>query len=119
MAKDTIAAIRGGWNAKVKGKTVIESRVAWYLTKTLNGDWVFDDDHYHIVIAGEPEVQTRIRFIPPEHWGNHEWDTMTAMPAVNAVFEVAAAPAGILSLSDVGLPCAPAGVWLTGETRSV
>ncbi|NVN52749.1 hypothetical protein [Mycolicibacterium hippocampi] len=114
MEKDTIAAIRGGWNAKVNGKTVLESRVAWYLTKKLNGDWVFDDDHYKVVIQGEPEVHTRIRFVPPEHWGNHEWDTMTAMPAVNAVFNVAAAPAGILHLGDVGLPCAPAGVWLDG-----
>ena len=114
MEKDTIAAIRGGWNAKVNGKTVLESRVAWYLTKKLNGDWVFDDDHYKVVIQGEPEVHTRIRFVPPERWGNHEWDTMTAMPAVNAVFNVAAAPAGILHLGAVGLPCAPAGVWLDG-----
>jgi hypothetical protein len=112
IEKDTIAAIRGGWNAKVRGKTVIESRVAWYLTQKLNGDWVFDDDHYNVVIQGEPEVHTRIRFIPPEHWGNHEWDTMTAMPAVNAALNVAAAPAGILGLGDVGLPCAPAGVWI-------
>jgi hypothetical protein len=118
IEKDTIAAIRGGWNAKVKGRTVIESRVAWYLTKKLNGDWVFDDDHYHVVITGEPEVQTRIRFIPPGHWGNHEWDTMTAMPAVNAVFDVAAAPPGILTLKDVGLPCAPAGTWLAARSGS-
>ena len=112
MEKDTIAAIRGGWNAKVKGKTVIESRVAWYLTQKLNGDWVFDDDHYKVMVEGEPGIDTRIRFLPPEHWGNHEWDTMTAMPAVSAALNVAAAPAGILSLNDVGLPCAPAGFWL-------
>ncbi len=111
MKKDTIAAIRAGWNGKVNGKTVVQSNVAWYLTKKLNGDWVFDDDHYHVVVKGEPEIQTRIRFIPPEHWGNHEWDTMTAMPAVSAAFNVAAAPAGILTLKDVGLPCAPAGIW--------
>lgn len=111
MEKDTIAAIRGGWNAKVRGHTVIESRVAWYLTKKLNGDWVFDDDHYNVVITGEPDVHTRIRFIPPEHWGNHEWDTMTAMPAVSAALDVARAPAGILTLGDVGLPRAPAGLW--------
>jgi hypothetical protein len=119
MEKDTIAAIRGGWNAKVKGQTVIQSRVAWYLTRKLNGDWVFDDDHYNVVIKGEPEVQTRIRFIPPEHWGNHEWDTMTAMPGVNAVLNVAGAPAGILTLDDVGLPCAPAGLWLERQNTSV
>jgi hypothetical protein len=36
---------------------------------------------------------------------------MTAMPAVNAIFDVAKAPAGILTLKDAGLPCAPARVW--------
>lgn len=37
---------------------------------------------------------------------------MTAMPAVSAVGDVAAAPPGILTLADVGLPRAPAGLWL-------
>lgn len=111
MEKYTIAAIRAGWNGKVNGKTVVQSKVAWYLTKQLNADWDFLDDHYHVVIKGEPEVDTRIRFIPPDTWGNHEWDTMTAMPAVSAVLDVAAAPAGILGLKDVGLVTAPAGIW--------
>lgn len=111
MEKDTIAAVRAGWNGKVGGETVLRSSVAWYLTDKLNGDWTFDDDHYHVVIEGEPKVDVRVRFIPPESWGNHEWDTMTAMPAVSAAFDVAAAPPGILTLQDVGLTCAPAGVW--------
>jgi hypothetical protein len=115
IPKDTIGAMRAGWNGKVKGKTVLVSNVAWYLTKKLNGDWVFDDDHYKVMVEGEPGIDTRIRFLPPEHWGNHEWDTMTAMPAVSAAVNVAAAPAGILTLKDVGLPCAPAGIWLAEE----
>ena len=57
IEKDTIAAIRAGWNGKVNGKTVVQSNVAWYLTKKLNGDWEFDDDHYHVVIKGEPDVR--------------------------------------------------------------
>jgi hypothetical protein len=69
IKKDTIAAVRAGWNGNVNGKTAVQSNVAWYLTTKLSGDWVFDDDHYHIVITGEPDIQTRIRFIPPEHWG--------------------------------------------------
>ncbi|ETZ52645.1 putative dihydrodipicolinate reductase, domain protein [Mycobacterium avium MAV_120709_2344] len=114
IEKDTIAAMRAGWNGKVNGKTVVQSNVAWYMTTLLNEGWQFDDDHYHVVIKGEPGVDTRIRFLPPESWGNHEWDTMTAMPAVSAAVDVAAAPAGILTLKDVGLPCAPAGLWLDG-----
>jgi len=116
--KDTIAAIRAGWNGTIGGRTVVQSNVAWYLTKELNTDWQFDDNHYHVIIKGEPEVQTRIRFVPPDTWGNHEWDTMTAMPAVNAAFDVVAAPAGISTLKDIGLVCAPAGIWLDHSAES-
>ena len=111
MEKDTNGAVRGGWNGKVNGRTVVQSKVTWYLTKHLNEGWEFHDDHYHLLIKGEPEVNARIRFIPPQSWGNHEWDTMTAMPAVNAIFNVHAARPGILGLMDVGLPSAPAGLW--------
>lgn len=112
MEQGTNAAVRAGWNGKVGGRTVVQSKISWYLTKHLNEGWQFDDDQYHVVIKGEPDLNTRIRFIPPKSWGNHEWDTMTALPAVNAAFNVRAARAGVLSLKDVGLPCAPAGVWL-------
>ena len=115
ISKDTNAALRAGWTGKIGGRTVVKVTVAWYLTKLLNEGWEFDDDQYHLVIKGEPEVNTRIRFTPPEHWGRHEWDTMTAMPAVNAAFNVKAAPAGILTLKDVGLPCAPAGLWASAR----
>jgi hypothetical protein len=106
--------VRGGWNGKINGKTVLQTRVAWYLTKHLNEDWQFDDDQYRVIIKGEPEIDTRMRFIAPKHWGNHEWDTMTAMPAVSAVLNVKAAPAGILTLKDVGLVVPPAGLWQAG-----
>mgnify|MGYP007068951696 FL=1 len=56
-------------------------------------------------------IAARIRFIPPEHWGNHEWDTMTAMPVVNAIHDIHRARPGVLTLKDVGLPVAPAGLW--------
>jgi 2,4-diaminopentanoate dehydrogenase len=111
MEKGTNAAVRAGWNGIANGRTVVQFKLTWYLTKFLNEGWEFGDDQYHIVVKGEPEVQTRIRFIPPKHWGNHEWDTMTALPAVNAVFDVAAARPGVLTLKDVGLPTAPAGAW--------
>jgi hypothetical protein len=111
MEKGTNAAVRGGWNGKIGGQTVVQVKVTWYLTKKLIEGWTFDEDHYHVVVKGEPDVDTRIRFIAPKSWGHNDWDTMTAMPAVNAVFDVAAAPAGILGLKDGGLTVAPAGIW--------
>ncbi|MCB2079144.1 MAG: hypothetical protein KDE55_15790 [Novosphingobium sp.] len=112
MEKGTNAALRGGWNGKVRGKTVVNLTVVWYLTKKLAEGWEIDDDQYHIVIKGDPSINTKMRFTPPEHWSNHDWDTMTAMPAVNALFQINAARPGILGLRDVGLPYAPVGVWL-------
>lgn len=111
MEKDTNAALRGGWKAKVNGRTAVQLKITWYLTRNLNQGWEFDDDHYHIAIKGEPDVDARIRFTPAEHWGHNDWDTMTAMPPVNAVFDIKAARPGILGLKDVGLTCAPAGIW--------
>lgn len=111
MEQGTNAALRGGWNGKVGGKTVINLTVVWYLTRQLAEGWNIDDDQYHLTIVGEPSVDTRIRFTPPAHWKNHDWDTMTALPAVSALFDIKAARPGVLGLRDAGLPHAPAGVW--------
>lgn len=111
MEKGTNAALRGGWNGKVGGETVINLTVVWYLTKKLAEGWAIDEDQYHLMIEGEPNIDTRIRFTPPAHWKNHDWDTMTALPAVSALFDIKAARPGVLGLRDVGLPHAPAGVW--------
>jgi hypothetical protein len=112
IERGTHGALRGGWNGKVKGRTVVQMKVSWFLTTKLNEDWVLPDNQYHVVVKGEPDVDFKIQFIPPKHWHRHEWDTMTAMPAVNAVFDVKAAAPGVLALKDAGLVRAPAGIWL-------
>jgi 2,4-diaminopentanoate dehydrogenase len=111
MEQGTNAAVRAGWRGKVKGNTVVQFTLLWYLTRHLNECWEFPEDQYTLSIKGEPEIASRIRFIPPKHWGNHEWDTMTALPPVNSIYNVKAARAGVLTLKDVGLPTAPAGLW--------
>ncbi len=111
MEKDTNAALRARWDGKIGGKTVLRNEIVWYLTKKLNEGWTIDDDQYHVVVQGDPNIDTRFRFTPPAHWINHDWDIMTALPAVSAIFNVKAARVGILGLKDVGLVCAPAGIW--------
>lgn len=111
MDKGTNAALCAGWNGKVGGDTVVTIKVVWYLTKKLAEGWDIDDDQYHLFVAGEPSLDVKMRIIPPDHWGNHNWDTMTALPAVNALFQIREARPGVLGLLDVGLPHAPAGLW--------
>ncbi len=112
MKQGTIAAIRGGWDGVVDGRVVVRTRVAWYLTDQLIEGWTFDDDHYHLVVDGDPGVECRVRFISPAYWGPNETLITTAMPAVNAIFDVKAAAPGILSLQGAGLAAAPTGRWL-------
>jgi 2,4-diaminopentanoate dehydrogenase len=111
MEQGTNAALRGGWNGKVGGETVVNLTVVWYLTRKLAEGWEIDEDQYHLIVTGEPSVDTRMRLIPAKHWKNHEWDTMTALPAVSAIPQIKAARAGVLGLCDVGLPVAPVGEW--------
>lgn len=118
MAKGTNAALRGGWNGKVNGKTAANITVVWYLTRKLAEGWEIEDDEYHLVIKGEPGIDTRIKLIPGEHWGNSEWDIMTALPAVSAVPQIKAARAGVLGLLDVGLPVAPMGDWMKERNKA-
>ena len=112
MEQGTNAALRGGWKGKVGGKTVVQMKVVWYLTKKLAEGWEIDDDQYHLVVEGDPGINVKMRVTPPDHWGNHDWDTMTALPAVNALFQIKEARVGILGLRDVGLPHAPVGEWM-------
>jgi 2,4-diaminopentanoate dehydrogenase len=114
MEQGTNAALRGGWNGKVGGKTVMNLTVIWYLTKNLAEGWEIDEDQHRVIVEGDPKVDCRIRYTPPAHWKNHDWDTMTALPAVSALFDIKAARPGVLGLRDVGLPLAPAGVWAKG-----
>ncbi|MCJ2178350.1 hypothetical protein [Novosphingobium album (ex Hu et al. 2023)] len=116
MEKGTNAALRGGWNGKVNGKTAVNITVIWYLTKTLAEGWDIDDDQYRLTVQGEPSIDMRMRLIPAEHWKNHDWDIMTALPAVSAVPQIKAARAGVLGLLDVGLPVAPMGEWIRARS---
>jgi len=114
MEKGTNAALRGGWNGMVDGKVRVNLTVVWYLTENLAEGWEIDKDQYHFTIDGDPGLDVRMRIKPPAHWGNHDWDTTTALPAVNALFDIRRARPGVLGLRDVGLPYAPAGLWPVG-----
>lgn len=116
LPKDTIAGVRASWMGVVAGRTMLETRITWFMTKDLNAQWDYNDaaghDHYHIRVDGDPSVETRVRFVPPGSWAGPDWSILTALPTVSCVAAVHAARPGLLSLRDVGLQHAPVGTWL-------
>jgi hypothetical protein len=114
MEQGTNAALRAGWRGKAAGRDAVIGQVTWYLTRKLAEGWAIDDDEYHLVVTGEPGVDVRIRFDNPDRAGDGSpWDPTwtTAMPTVNALFQIKAARPGVLTLRDMGLPHAPVGAW--------
>lgn len=106
-----LAAVRACWNGYVGERQMVQSRITWYLTTKLAEGWDIQQEEYHIAIEGEPGLDTRIAFRNPPSWGPAESTVTTAMPVVNALFDLHAARPGVLGLRDVGLPHAPAGLW--------
>ena len=84
----------------------IAAAVIAVLTDRLIENWTFNDEHYHLRVDGDPGVDCHIRFDAP-HWHDSDWSVLTALPAVNAVAMVAAAPPGVLGLDDIGLVVTP------------
>jgi hypothetical protein len=87
--------------------------VTWYLTTKLAEGWDVESDEYHLVVEGAPRIDMRMHFTDPAPDGDGPWDptSTTAFATVNAIAQIKAAPPGVLTLHDIGLPCAPAGDW--------
>lgn len=114
MEKGTNAALRAGWNIKVKGRTVTRAQVTWYLTKKLAEDWEIDSDEYHLVVEGAPGIDLKMHFTDPAPSPiDGAWDptATTSYATINAIRQIKAARPGVLTLHDIGLPYAPAGDW--------
>ena len=81
MDKGTNAALRGGWNGKVGGKTVINLTVVWYLSKKLAEGWVIDEDQYHLTVKGEPNLFSRLKGRLPGRLPDHSPDRLSRQAA--------------------------------------
>jgi len=77
---------------------------------TLEPDWEIEDG-WVIEVQGRPTVRTKVQFLPPPDFQAETLadfmvlgHIMTAMPAINAITAVVAAPPGIVSYPDLPLP---------------
>ena len=105
-----VAGIAASWQGRVDGRVLVDLRVRWKKGQTLEPDWPLDEG-YLIEVEGRPTVRTRLEFLPPPDFEATTFADfmvlgmiMTAMPAINAIPTVVAAPPGIVMYTDLPLP---------------
>ena len=106
-----VAGMIVSWQGRVAGRTVVELNMKWRKGWTLEPDLPIDELGHKIVIEGQPMITTRIDFLPPPDFPAQTFadfmklgHIMTAVPAVNAIPSVVAAPPGIVTYNDIKLP---------------
>jgi hypothetical protein len=104
-----VAGLFASWQGRVRGRTVVDLNVRWKKGQTLEPDWPIEDG-WVITIDGRPTVVTKVGFLPPPDFEATTMaefmvigHIMTAMPAVNAIPRVVAAPPGIVTYTDLPL----------------
>jgi 4-hydroxy-tetrahydrodipicolinate reductase len=110
IAAGCVAGVAVSWQGRIGGRTVVELNVRWKKAYALEPDWQIEDGWF-IEVQGRPTVQTTVRFLPPPDFEAKSLadfmvlgHIMTAMPAINAIPAVVAAPPGIVSYPDLALP---------------
>jgi hypothetical protein len=105
-----VAGIAASWQGRVGARAVVDLRVRWRKGQTLEPDWQLEDG-YLIEVDGQPTIRTRVQLLPPPDFQAETFaDFMvlgmiiTAMPAINAIPQVVAAPPGIVTYADLSLP---------------
>jgi hypothetical protein len=105
-----VAGLAATWHGRRAGRSIVELRVRWKKGQTLEPDWQIEDG-YVIQVDGRPTVRTKLDFLPPPDFEATTFADfmvlgmiMTAMPAINAIPRVVAAPPGIVTYTDLPLP---------------
>jgi hypothetical protein len=105
-----VAGIAASWQGRVGDRTVVELNVRWRKGQTLDPDWQIEQGHV-ITIDGMPTVRSTLEFLPPPDFQATTFEDfmvigmiITAMPAVNAIPLVVAAPPGIVTYNELPVP---------------
>jgi hypothetical protein len=104
-----VAGITASWQGRIGDRTVVDLTVRWKKGTTLDPDWQIEEG-YLIEVSGRPTIRTTLRFLPPPDFEATTFADfmalgmiMTAMPAINAIPHVVAAPSGIVTYTDLPL----------------
>ncbi|HUH36414.1 MAG TPA: hypothetical protein VL027_00565 [Spongiibacteraceae bacterium] len=94
IGKGCISGLRCTWSARVKGRAVIELKIAWKLGNKLSPDWPVEDG-WVVEIDGDPQIRCVYQ---QRHTRDFDPGTLTAMPAIHAIAAVCAAAPGIVTV---------------------
>ena len=115
-----VAGVAASWQGRVGGRTIIDLNVRWKKGATLDPEWVIDKDGWVITVEGLPTVVAGLDFLPPPDFEAETIEDfmtighiITAVPALNAIPAVLAAPPGIVTYADLDMPL-PRGWVRTG-----
>ena len=119
-----VAGVAASWQGRVGGRTVVDLNVRWKKGATLEPNWVIEKDGWVIRVDGLPTVTSSLDFLPPPDFQAETIEEfmaighiMTAVPALNAIAAVVAAPPGIATYADMDFPM-PRG-WARGSNQRV
>jgi hypothetical protein len=109
IAAGCVAGVAASWQGRVGNRTVVELNVRWKKGQTLDPDWTIEEGHV-ITVDGRPTVRVMLDYLPPPDFEATTFAEfmvlgmiMTAMPAINAIPSVVAAPPGIVTYADLPL----------------
>jgi hypothetical protein len=110
IAAGCVAGVAASWQGRVGDRTIVELNVRWKKGQTLDPDWPIEEGHV-ITVDGRPTVRVKVDYLPPPDFEATTFAEfmvlgmiMTAMPAINAIPLVVAAPPGIVTYNDLPLP---------------
>jgi hypothetical protein len=105
-----VAGVYASWQGRVGDRTIVELNVRWRKGQALEPDWPIKEGHV-IRVDGRPTVTATLEYLPPPDFEATTFADfmvlgmiMTAMPAINAIPYVVAAPPGIVTYADLPLP---------------
>src|ERR1700712_1037205 len=103
IAAGTVCGVDALWTGRANGAPIVEMRTVWTLGSIFGTpqepEWKMLQG-YQIDVKGDPNVRLKLSF-RPDDFRNFDIGTTTAMPAVNAVTAVVAAPSGVLSPAEL------------------
>ena len=106
IPEGTVAGIDGRWRGRVGDRDVIVLNYQWIMGRHVDAPFTLRHG-YFVEIDGEPAVRSQFQILPPADWSEPGYMglgmIMTAMPSVNAIPAVVAAPPGIATHATLPL----------------